>query len=152
MVNFIAHPPGTQDPDTYRQFQELQTVLTRLEERIAPVYGSDTVEPLVLTDAWQPLVLTNGTGNLPSDPAAYYVALRLGVTGSTANAFIQMRLISGGITIEGSEVTIGNNDLESVTLTAPMTLEAGELIIEARGGSTEILSGRFSLHRIGAGP
>ena len=152
MVNFIAHPPGTQDPDTYRQFQELQTVLTRLEQRIAPVYGSDTVDPLVLTDAWQPLVLTSGPGNLPSDPAAYYVALRLGVTGTTANAFIQMRLISGGTVITGSEVTIGNNSLESVTLTAPMTLEAGELIIEARGDSCSILSGRFSLHRIGAGP
>ena len=152
MVNFIAHPPGTQDPDTYRQFQELQTVLTRLEERLAPLYGSDTVEPLVLTNTWQPLVLTSGPGNLPSDPAAYYVALRLGVTGNNATAWIQLRLISGGVTIEGSVVTIGNNALESVTLTAPMTLSAGELVIEAQGENSEILSGRFSLHRIGAGP
>lgn len=31
---FIAHPPGTQDTDTYRQFVDLQTVLADLEDRL----------------------------------------------------------------------------------------------------------------------
>ena len=34
MVNFIAHPPGTQDPDTYRQFVELQSYINELERRV----------------------------------------------------------------------------------------------------------------------
>lgn len=32
---FFAHPPGEQNTDTFRQFQELQIVLREMEKEIA---------------------------------------------------------------------------------------------------------------------
>lgn len=34
MVEFVAHPPGSQNPETYRQFEELQRVINELLRRI----------------------------------------------------------------------------------------------------------------------
>jgi hypothetical protein len=31
---FIAHPPGAQNTDTYRQFVELQRVIEQLRQRV----------------------------------------------------------------------------------------------------------------------
>ena len=153
---FIAHPPGEQPVDTYRQFVELQRYLEQLEDRIAPLYGgAPVVAPVVLTDAYQTLTLQASVRGVPTEEAIYFCLLRLSVSGSTANAFLQIRLTGGldlGTVIEGAEVDIGNNSLEIATLAATFPITAGGIIIEVRGQDCTILSGSFDAHRVGAGP
>jgi len=153
VARFIASPPADQNTETYRQFQRLQGYLANLETRLAPLFGRATVNPLVLTDAWQPLTLVQPAERaIPTEQAAYFVSMRLQITGSTANALAQLRISSGGESVTGDEVSIGNNTLESVTITASLFLGQGEVLLEARGITCEILAGRFDIHRIGAGP
>ena len=153
---FIAHPPGDQNADTYRQFVELQRYIGRLEERIAPLYGgAPIVAPIVLTDAYQTVELQPSERGLPTLEAIYFCLLRLSASGTTANAFLQIRLTGGldlGTVIEGSIVDIGNNSLEIATLAATFPIFAGGIIIELRGQDCTVLSGAFDVHRVGAGP
>lgn len=150
---FIAHPPGDQSTDTYRQFTELQNYLERLEERLSPLYGAANVQPLVVVDAWQPLSFVEPVIRpIPTKNGVYFASVRLSMTGSTANATVQLRVTAGDEQVTGNIVTVGNNDLISVTLTGTFYLGSGAVLLEARGEQSEVLGGYFNIHRVGSGP
>jgi hypothetical protein len=107
MVDFVAHPPGSQDRDTYRQFVELHNYVSALEERLRPVTETVTYSDMVLTDAWASAVLVSGV--VPQDPGVYSAILTATATGSTANAEVQSRLVYPSTIIEQPVQVIGNN-------------------------------------------
>jgi hypothetical protein len=64
---FIAHSPGTQDRDTYRQFQELQDVLAGIQAKInTRVNVAALGVPVTVTEQNSPLtVLTMDARGIP---------------------------------------------------------------------------------------
>ena len=66
--SFIAHPPGTQDRDTYRQFQEIQDVLQLIQAKInTPVNVVALGAPVDVTEQNSPLtVLTMDAKGIPA--------------------------------------------------------------------------------------
>ena len=70
---FIAHPPGTQNRDTYRQFQEIQDVLQLIQTKInTPVNVVALGAPVDVTEGNSPLTVL--TLNAVGLPAGWYNA------------------------------------------------------------------------------
>lgn len=145
---FIAHPPGTQDADTYRQFVELQQYVQDLEDRIKPQAAIATVEPLVLTDAYQDVPLSAPLGS--TDPGVYQLRVDVVTEGSTGNAEIQFQWVLGQTLYPSGVSSIGSQKL-AVGSTVFATVSSG-IKLQARGISAQILSGVKSASRVGAAP
>jgi hypothetical protein len=154
-LKFTAYPPGTQDAQTFRQFQELQQYLDALEDALKPIFGGGDVDPVPVLDPviWTELVLLSST--VPQISGVYWASLRLGMVGSNPTSQAQIRLTYidwNGIPQEfiGGLVTIGINDLVSVTWSGSVAL-GHSLQLWVRGTQVEVLEGRFNVSRQGTG-
>ncbi len=138
---FIAQNPGDQKPETYRQFVELQSYLTRLEERGRPSAVLVAIDDITLTDAWQELQETNPSP--PLAPGFYMMSFVAIATGSTANAEAQFRV---GV-FEGGIISVGNQRL---TVTGMLAVPEGvSPVLEARGVSCALSSVSTTVFRVG---
>jgi hypothetical protein len=65
--SFIASAPGNQDPETYRQFQDLQNTLRDIQAKLnTPVNVAKLAAPVTVTEQNSPLtVVTLTIGRLP---------------------------------------------------------------------------------------
>lgn len=143
---FIAHPPGEQTPDTYRQFVELQRYIERLEERLRPSVALEGVQPLTLTDAWQPLVFGGGVIAL-SGAGVYVVHLSTLIRGTAGISEFQFRFSTQAGQVTGDIVALGN---EFINRTSTVYIESkGGLEIAARGINASIQSGSVAINRVG---
>ena len=70
---FIAHPPGTQNRDTYRQFQEIQDVLQAIQAKINTRVNVVALgAPVLVTELNSPLTVL--TMNALGIPVGWYSA------------------------------------------------------------------------------
>jgi hypothetical protein len=158
MVNrlkFTAYPPGSQNDQTYRQFQELQQYLDALEIALKPLFGGADVEPTGLLDPviWTQLTVTDST--IPNQVGVYWGSLRLSLTGTNPNSTAQLRVTwedeQGNESEQiGNLVTIGNNDLISITWSGVIAVGLN-IKLYVRGTNCSVLGGRFNIARMGTG-
>ncbi len=138
---FIASNPGKQEPETFRQFTELQQYLQNFEERMSDVFGLVLIEDATLGD-WAPLVPVPPVPVFPR--GTYAIFLSAIANGTNANAVAQFR--AGDFVTR--EYSIGNNRfMIQGTLVA---LENLEFTLEARGVSCALENVSATAIRIGA--
>ena len=153
---FLASQPGSQDPETFRQFRDIEAYLLELEARLSPLFGSAVIDPTGILD---PVIWTEFTlseNELPEEDGVYWGSLRLVATGSNANATIQLRVTWGGIDGVppgeriGDVLDIGNHTRISVTLSGTIAIGIN-MKWYARGQNSQIDDGRISITRTGTG-
>jgi len=146
---FIAHNPGTQDADTYRQFVELQRYLEQLEDRLIPSKGNVTYGTLVLDASWRLVPVL--TAKLPPEPGVYASNVHMLVEGTSGTADVRFRWLSDTTPVStGNVIDVSNN-----TLAISDTIYVNgstDLRLQAKGNNASIVSGSVKLHRIGAAP
>jgi hypothetical protein len=58
VTRFIAHAPGKQDPDVYRQFVQIQQRLTAIENKISTPVNVETIPaPVLVTELNSPVTV-----------------------------------------------------------------------------------------------
>jgi hypothetical protein len=136
VTRFVSSPPAGQHLETVRQFQELESYLGLLEDRIDPKPLANVFEEAMppagfeVSDDW---VVLGDTGFGTLGQGAYLAVVSFIVEGISASASVQFRAVSDAAEKTGKPVRVG---YARFGLSRAFIVSSGKgLRIEARGNA-----------------
>ncbi len=147
--HFIAAPPGTQSPETVRQFREIQTVLTELVNASQAETYEGTFTAQDITGTYEPITMTP---ELNVGGGRFFIMGMFDIRGVGGSGWLQFEASVPGLPPIDGEIWDADNNIDRAVTVGFYFDGPGLVSFKVRGQNVDLQGGRWVSNYIGITP